>query len=71
MLLPVAQQGEDHTPHAFHENSQTLLCKQRNGHKRATSCLTPLLCSACARLTQHHPPHFDFPVPQQSLCLGN
>lgn len=63
MFLPVPQQGEDHTPHAFHgefPDPTASLCKQRNGHKRATSCLTSLHCSACARLPQCQHPTLAF-----------
>lgn len=57
MVLPVAQHAEDHTPLGEFPDPIDSLCKQRNGHKRATSCLASLRCSACARLPWCHHPH--------------
>lgn len=72
MVLPVAQQGEDHTPHAFHgefPDPTDSLCRERWPQTcHILSCIPPLqaLCSPAPV----PPPHFGFPVPQQRLCLA-
>lgn len=71
MVLPVAQQGEDHTPHAFHgefPDPTDSLCKERDGHKRATSCPASHRCRPCAHLPQCHHPTLAFQS-HNSACV--